>query len=194
MPAVDTSSMAQENDLKGKPAAKGKPGAKEVEKELTEEEKAALAKLKQERMEKAARLQEDWNQMSDMQKFHYIAENRSKECHVEFPVNPPTEEGAEPEDTGCEEITIEMGQMKELESNINNFGCCSIGIEKLVPKADEEAKGGKPAKGKPPSEEAKPVSGIAEFDLVPFQFPGATTSTQKIFIQAGGLSLSPSKS
>ena len=67
--------------------------------------------------------------------------------------------------------------MKELEANINNLGCCQIGVEKLVPKGEEEAKGGKPAKGKPAVDDAKPVSGVAEFDLVPFQFPGATTST-----------------
>ena len=46
LPAVDTSSSAAENDLKGgKAPAKGKPAAAQ---EPTEEEKAALAQKKQE--------------------------------------------------------------------------------------------------------------------------------------------------
>ena len=117
--------------------------------------------------------------MTEKERFHYVAENRTKECHIEFPVNSPTEEGAEPEDTGCEEVPVDITLLKELESNINNLGCCSIGIEKLIPSAGEDAGAkGKPAKGaKAPTEESKPVSGIAELDLVPLQFPGATTTT-----------------
>ena len=55
LPAVDQSSQAAENDLKGgkAPAKGGKPAATQ---ELTEEEKAALAKKKQEQLDQAARL------------------------------------------------------------------------------------------------------------------------------------------
>ena len=61
---------------------------------------------------------------------------------------------------------------------------CKVLIEKKVPEVPEEAKGKPPPKDKNKGggEEAKPVSGEARFDLIPFLTPGETATEQRIFI------------
>lgn len=61
---------------------------------------------------------------------------------------------------------------------------CKVSIEKKVPEQAEEVKGKPPAKGAKggATEEAKPVTGEATFNLIPFLNPGETTTEQRIFI------------
>lgn len=51
-----------------------------------------------------------------------------------------------------------------------------------MPSLGDDGKGKAPAKGKGVAEEAKPVFGEAQLDLVPFLYPGAATTEQRCFI------------
>ena len=128
--------------------------------------------------------------MTDEQKFFTFAEDRKRECKIEYPIAPAAE-GEDGIPSGVQEITLTHEALKELESAINDPSKkgCKIQIDKLIAAAAEDAaaKGGKapPAKGKPPVEaagkESKPISGEAWLDLTPFMFSGSTESTQRIF-------------
>lgn len=81
----------------------------------------------------------------------------------------------------------------KFESNVTDHHGCWVYLDKIVPKEEETVAatgaGAKkpvaPAKGKTAvaTEEVKPTFGRAWIDLTPFMHPGATSLTQRIFIQ-----------
>jgi len=165
---------------------KKKPDAAEQE-ELSPEEEERLRKEKEERDRLNAQLQDEWNNMTEDQRFYSTAENKTKECYITFPDLPPEGEQDAPAKTCMQEVQLDGNSLKELESQINDpkVGGCKLVVEKLVPQGGEEAAKKAPAKGKPAAtgaEESKPVVGEAFFDFTPFLVPGATESEQRCFI------------
>lgn len=168
------------------PKKKGKADAAEQE-ELSPEEEEKLRKEKEERDKLNAQLQEEWNNMTEDEKFYSTAENKAKECFITFPDVPAEGEQEAPTKTCVQEVALETESLKELESQINDpkQGRCTIRVEKLVPQGGEEAAKKAPAKGKaaaPGAEESKPVVGEAYFDFTPFLHPGTLESEQRCFI------------
>ena len=120
--------------------------------------------------------------MTEEERFYSAAENRAVEPRVEFPTV-TTDEGEEP--SNVQTITLTPEAFKELEAQVNDPSLRSavVSINKLIPSAGEAAAGKAPAKGKgAPGEESKPVNGEASLDLIPFMYPGETSTTQRIFI------------
>jgi len=81
----------------------------------------------------------------------------------------------------------------KFESNVTDQNGCWIYLDRIVPKEEEPvaaAAGAKkppapPAKGKVslPTEELKPTFGKAWINLTQLMHPGATTLTQRVFVQ-----------
>lgn len=82
----------------------------------------------------------------------------------------------------------------KFESNVTDQNGCWIYLDKIVPKDEEPVaaagagaakKPPPPAKGKAslPTEEIKPTFGKAWIDLTQLMHPGATTLSQRIFVQ-----------
>lgn len=80
----------------------------------------------------------------------------------------------------------------KFESNVTDHNGCWVYLDKIVPKEEEivaaTGAGAKkpvaPPKGKAVAvEEVKPTFGRAWIDLTPLMHPGATSLTQRIFVQ-----------
>ena len=139
-------------------------------------------------MEKVnAEKEAEWSAMTEEERFFTYAEDRKKENYIAYPVIAAEGEGEEPNNTGCQEVTLSLDALKELERCTFDQHGCWIALDKIIPPVVEETSKKAPAKGKggpAPGEEAKPVPAEAWLDLRPFMYQGATETSQKIFIKA----------
>jgi len=101
-----------------------------------------------------------------------VCENPFNESSIKLP-----EEGMELE------VEKEGSSLREFEAQVNEDGGCWLYFEKLPPPEEDDPKKKAPPKGKAPVEELKPVKGKAWVDLIPFQWPGGASSTQRSLIE-----------
>lgn len=176
----ETISTIDDKSQAKKPPAKG---AAKVE-ELSPEEEARLKEEKARIEALNAENQKRWNSMTPDQQFFAYAEDPKKEFRIQFPVSPPEADGDQPNNHGVQEVTLDSAGLKKLEKQINRTKGCFIAFEKVVPVVAEEPAKGKGAKGgkAAPTDELKPVFTEAWIDLVPFMYPGATETEQRIFL------------